>query len=340
MTTDETVVVIGAGIAGLLVASVLRARGVPVVVVEKSRGLGGRLATKRVGEAVFDQGAQYFTARSPRFSALVAEWRARGVVDAWPTRDVVEAWPTRDVVARCPGPADRLIARPSMNALGKALAEGVDVWREWHVRSARRDDAVWVLTADGRPPLRTGRLVVTAPVPQALALFDDGALPPCAFEELRSIRYAPCLALLVTLRGASALPAEGVALGGEPIRWIADNTKKGVAPGVPGAVTVHLGPVFSAEHYTRTAAELATLVLPAVERWLGADVADVQVHRWRFSEPTATHREPSVWLADLGVGFAGDGFGGPRVEGAALSGLDLADRIIAGAEPGLSLRDA
>jgi renalase len=305
----ETVVVVGAGISGLLVARDLRARGVPVVVVEKSRGFGGRLATKRVGTAVFDQGAQYFTARSPRFAAAVAEWRDRGVVAPWP------------------GSTHRFVARPSMNALGKMLAEGVEVRREWHVRSARRANDGWVLAADGRPPLRAGRLVVTAPVPQSLALFDDGTLPPKLVEELRSLQYAPCLALLVTLRGPSAVPAEGVAPGGEPVRWIADNTKKGVAPGVPAAVTVHLGPAFSAEHYEKTAAELATLVLPAVRRWLGADVADVEVHRWRFSEPTTTLRAPSVWLPDLGVGFAGDAFGGPRVEGAAVSGLDVADRI-------------
>lgn len=306
---DETVVVVGAGISGLLAARALRARGVPVVVVEKSRGFGGRLATKRVGAACFDQGAQYFTARSSRFSAAVAEWRDRGVVAPWP------------------GSTHRLVAKPSMNALGKMLADGVEVRREWHVRSARRADGVWVLTADGRPPLRAGRLVVTAPVPQSLALFDAGQLPPNLLEELGTLRYAPCLALLVTLRGPSDVPAEGVAPSGEPIRWIADNTKKGVAPGVPAAVTVHLGPAFSADHYEKTATELATRVLPAVQRWLGADVADVHVHRWKFSEPTTTHRAPSIWLPGLGVGFAGDAFGGPRVEGAALSGLDLADRI-------------
>ncbi len=310
MKMDETVVVVGAGISGLLVARTLRARGVPVLVVEKSRGLGGRLATKRVGAAVFDQGAQYFTARAPRFSACVAEWRERGVVAPWP------------------GSVDRLMAKPSMNALGKVLADGVEVRREWHVRSARREDAGWVLAVDGQPPLRAGRLVVTAPLPQTLALFDGGALPAELLAELRSLRYAPCLVLLVTLRGPSAVPADGLALHGEPVRWIADNTKKGIAPGVPAAVTVHLGPAFSAEHYARTATELATLVGPAIERWLGADVADVQVHRWKFSEPTTSHSEPSVWLPDLGVGFAGDAFGGPRVEGAAVSGLDLADRIL------------
>lgn len=130
--------------------------------------------------------------------------------------------------------------RPSMNALGKMLAEGVEVRRESHLRSARREHTAWVLAIDGHPPLRAGRLVVTAPVPQSLALFDEGALPPDLLEELRSLRYAPCLALLVTLRGSSAVPVGGVALGGEPVRWIADNTKKGIAPGVPAAVTVHL----------------------------------------------------------------------------------------------------
>ena len=96
---------------------------------------------------------------------------------------------------------------------------------------------------------------------------------------------------------------------------------------MPAAVTVHLGPAFSAAHYAKTATELATLVLPVIERWLGADVASVHVHHWKFSEPTTTHREPCVWIPDLGVGFAGDAFGGPRVEGAAVSGLELANRI-------------
>ena len=314
---NETVAVVGAGISGPLVARVLRARGVSVVVVEKSRGLGGRLATKRVGAAVFDQGAQYFTARDSRFLAWVAEWRGRGVVASWP------------------GSAHRLIARPSMNALGKVLAEGLELRREWRVLSARREHTEWVLAIDGQPPLRAGRLVLTAPVPQSLALFDDGALPPHLLEELRLLRYAPCLVLLVTLRGPSAVPADGVALSGEPVRWIADNTKKGIARGVPAALTVHLTPAFSAAHYAKTETELATLVLPVIERWLGGDVANVQVHRWKFSEPTTTHREPCVWIPDLGVGFAGDAFGGPRVEGAAVSGLELADRISGDRRDGL-----
>ena len=98
---NETIAVVGAGISGLLVARALQARGGKVVVLEKSRGLGGRLATKRVGEAVFDTGAQYFTAKSERFAAMVAEWGTTGVVTPWPGASahrrpeaIYAAWPT------------------------------------------------------------------------------------------------------------------------------------------------------------------------------------------------------------------------------------------------------
>jgi hypothetical protein len=60
---------------------------------------------------------------------------------------------------------------------------------------------------------------------------------------------------------------------------------------------------------------------------LGAPVVNVALQRWKFSEPAATYAQPCVWLPDLGLGLAGDAFGGPRVEGAALSGLALAERM-------------
>ncbi|MBC7367775.1 MAG: NAD/FAD-dependent oxidoreductase, partial [Undibacterium sp.] len=176
-----------------------------------------------------------------------------------------------------------------------------------------------------------GRLLLTAPVPQSLALLRAGGveLPKAWAGGLAAVTYHPCLALLVTLGGASAVPAEGVALVDGPVRWIADNTKKGIAPGVAAAVTVHLNPEFAAEHYAKTEVELAALVLPGIESWLGAPVVGLALQRWKFSEPAAMYAEPCVWRPELGLGFAGDAFGGPRVEGAALSGLALAERMAA-----------
>ena len=313
---NETIAVVGAGISGLLLARALTARGADVVVLEKSRGYGGRMATKRVGEAAFDSGAQYFTAKSERFAAMVAGWAAAGVVAPWPGAS-----------------AHRWIARPGMNALGKFLADGVQVRREAKVLKVLRENDGWELTVENQPPTRARRLVLTAPLPQSLALLQAGGveLPSELVKELAELTYYPCLALLVTLGGASAVPAEGVALADGPVRWMADNTKKRISPAGVGAVTVHLSPSFATEHYAKTEAEVAALVLPGIAERLGAPVVNVALQRWKFSEPVTPYTQRCVWLPELGLGLAGDGLGGPRVEGAALSGLELADRIVEGA---------
>lgn len=305
--------IIGAGISGLLLARSLKAAGASVVVVEKSRGYGGRLATKRVGEAVFDQGAQFFTVRDPEFAVQAEAWRAAGLVTDWP------------------GPAPgRLVGRPAMTAVPKGLAEGLDIRREHKVTAASRGaDGTWELVVETQPSIRAGRLLLTSPVPQSLALLAAGGvpLPAPAQVSLSQLAYHPCLALLVVLAAPSTVPPEGVAFTTGSVRWLADNVRKGIVQNVPAAVTIHAAAAFSAEHYGHSEAEIAALLLPVVAPWLGAPVVSATLHRWKFSEPKTTHPERCVWLPELGLGFAGDAFGGPRVEGAALSGLALAAAV-------------
>ncbi len=305
--------IIGAGISGLLLARSLQAAGASVVVLEKSRGYGGRLATKRVGDAVFDQGAQFFTARDPEFVAQAGAWRAAGLVTDWPGQA-----------------KGRLVGRPAMTAVPKALAEGLDIRREHKVSAAcHLTDGTWELAVEHQPSVRAARLLLTSPVPQSLALLAAGGvtLPAPVQGSLSLLAYHPCLALLVVLAGPSAVPPEGVAFSAGPVRWLADNVSKGIAQKAPAAVTVHAAPEFSTENYGRSEAEIAALLLPVVAPWLSAPVVSATLHRWKFSEPKTTHPERCVWLPGLGLGFAGDAFGGPRVEGAALSGLALAARL-------------
>ncbi len=299
--------------AGLMTARALRERGASVVVLEKSRGVGGRMATKRVGAAVFDQGAQFFTIRDPAMSRWLADWQAEGVAAPWPG------------TAR-----ERWTARPGMTAVAKRLADETEIRREHKVTAACRVPGGWELAIEDHGLMRVERLVLTAPVPQSLAVLKEGGvvLDETLAAGLERVSYHPCLALLVLLDGPSAVPVEGVAPKNHPLRWVADNAKKGLSPEAQGAVTLLATPAFSAEHYSRSEAELAAMLVPAAREWLGtAAVVSATLHRWRYSEPATTWPEPCVWLPDLALGLAGDAFGGPRVEGAALSGLALAERI-------------
>ena len=77
MTVRPRVVVVGAGAAGLSAARQLGDR-YEVVVFDKARGVGGRMATRRLGDATFDHGAQFLTAHDPGVRGpTVEEWCCR-----------------------------------------------------------------------------------------------------------------------------------------------------------------------------------------------------------------------------------------------------------------------
>lgn len=303
--------VVGAGIAGLLLAVERQRRGERVLVLEKSRGVGGRMATKRVGEAVFDQGAQFFTARDPRFGRYVDEWRREGKAAVW-----------------VDGTDPRYIGLPAMTAVAKSLAAGLTVKTEYKATAVRRTVGGWEIDIEEHGIITARKVVLTTPVPQALALLAAGGtvLPADLAAGLAAVTYDPCLAWLAVLAGPSTLPAEGLRLTEGPMRWLADNTRKGVSPGV-AAITVHASAAFSAERYGQSELEIAQALRPPVEALCGARVVSSTLHRWKFSQVRDGFAAPYVWLGDVGLGFAGDAFGGPRVEGAALSGLALAEAV-------------
>lgn len=66
--------------AGLTAAGVLRKGGWQVVLLDKGRRAGGRMATRRQGQSRFDHGAQFFMVRDGRFEEAVREWEWTGWV--------------------------------------------------------------------------------------------------------------------------------------------------------------------------------------------------------------------------------------------------------------------
>jgi predicted NAD/FAD-dependent oxidoreductase len=118
-------------------------------------------------------------------------------------------------------------------------------------------------------------------------------------------------------------------LAGDPIDWIADNQQKGVSPRAVG-VTIHASAGFSREQWATDDEAVARQLLASAARWLGSEVAQVQVHRWRYSKPSTFYGAPCLYLNEPGPWvLAGDGLVGPRIEGAFLSGLSAADAILA-----------
>ncbi len=332
MTTSYArtdVIVIGAGVSGLIAACILKASGVNALVLDKGRGLGGRLATRRTPLGVFDHGAQFFTARDPLFRVWVEAWLKAGIVRPWAT-----GFALADGAFKRDGET-RYCGVSGMTAIAKHLAQGLDVRVNAKVTHVQAGDDGWGVTTEAGERFSGRALLLTPPVPQSLQLIAAGnaPLPERIRNDLKQIDFAPCLAVLAQLAGASLIPEPGgLWFAGEPVSWMADNQRKGVSSGSGAAITIHAGPQFSQAHWATPEAEVTSALLAVAAPWLGSAPVQCQLHRWRYSLPLCVHPERCVVLREPApLVFAGDAFGGGRVEGAVLSGLAagaaLAERL-------------
>jgi hypothetical protein len=176
-------------------------------------------------------------------------------------------------------------------------------------------------------------VVLTPPAPQSLAIMDAGGLSLEAEIRTRveGIEYERCLAVMAALSGPSRLaPPGGLAPVDGPIAWIADNQLKGIS--ATPAVTIHATHAFSAAHWEQDRQQSGRQLLGAAAPSLGAGILAFQVHGWRYSKPRRADEQPCLTVSrDPPLVIAGDGFAGPRVEGAALSGRAAAEAILTGA---------
>lgn len=315
--------IVGAGMAGLLAAQVLQADGWTATLVDKGRGVGGRMATRRFENAVFDHGAQFFTVRDPAFAQWVEQWEAAGVATVWS-----HGLPSPSDLQPANGYA-RYRGVPSMTAIAKHVANSLTVYTNTRIVKLRHDTG-WVAEAEDGRTFAADALILTAPVPQSLELLahSEIELPDDMHKTLADINYHPCFTVMAVLDGPSNIPAPGaLQIQEEPIVWIADNQQKGISPQF--AVTIHAGPVFTRDYLEADPTEVGQMLLSAAEPWLGASAVAVQVHRWRYSQPSNPHPARLLRLdMPAPLIFAGDAFGGPRVEGAALSGMAAAQALI------------
>lgn len=322
--TTFDVLIIGAGLAGLSAANDLHQAGLKVLVVDKGRGLGGRLAGRRIGDATFDHGAQFMTARDTRFKASVAEWIEAGVAEQW-----YSSYPGH------PNGHPRYRGVPTMTAVAKYLATDMNVMRTTRVDSIAQDHQHWSAALDNGETVSAKALLITSPVPQTIDLLASGNIQIPADKQARldRIDYEACIAVMAVLDGPTAIPVPGAtAFDQGPIGWISDNLQKGVSK-IP-AVTIHGSGAFSAEHYDDDKMQVGQTLIDAAAPYLGdAQVTEYQVHGWRYSKPTVVDSEACMLLSEATdlppLALAGDAFAGPRFEGAVLSGWAAAKSLIA-----------
>lgn len=301
--------VIGGGMAGLAAARRLAGAGCDVSIFDKSRGVGGRMATRRAEGLQFDHGAQFFTARGDGFVREVEALVGDGGAATWGEVGYV--------------------GTPGMSAVGRAFARGLSIIPSQTVTRLDRDGARWrIASAEGyeTPPEGFDGVIVATPAPQAAPILASAGID---WSGTARARYAPCWELMIAFGaiddpiGVSLRPTD------EAIAWIAaDSSKPGRAAGSTTYV-IHATPAWSRQHLERTPQEVAAMLLARFQLLTGLQEPPsyLAAHRWRYALVEETAGEAFLYDEARAIGACGDWCLGARVEAAFDSGDGLGAAI-------------
>lgn len=349
LPANAHVAVIGAGLSGLVAAEQLIAAGCRVTVLEKSRGAGGRAATRYAGPWHFDHGMQYFTARSPAFRGQVAAWVDAGCCSAWTPRAVTIAAP-----GAVPVPLDPrepwYVGQPSNNAMCKHIVDAQSPESLVFVRGIRvgavhpadgggpsLEIESWPEDAEARAAAESAiaegfdAIVVSVPAPQV-----PGLLAPCdgLADCADGVAIRPCWAAMYAFDAPLDVPWDAAAVDAGPVSWIARNSSRPGRAVAPGGETwvLHGSPAWSARHLELDRDDIDRILWSHFEGMTvgttGAlEAAHRSVHRWRYSLVTEPSGRSHRWNADLRVGVCGDWCLAGRFEAAFTSARSLANAM-------------
>jgi len=320
------IAIVGTGLAGLCAAQTLHAAGQSVQLFDKSRGLGGRMLSKRSEAGHLDLGAQYFTSRDRRFTEAVCDWQARGWVAEW-SPNLYQARggqlsPSADEQLRW-------IGVPQMSSIARGLLGDIPVTLSCRITEVFRGEEFWTLVdATGASHGPFSQVIIALPAPQASALL---ASAPKLAAVAASVAMEPTWAVALGFSTPLETGLDACFVQDDALDWLARHNSKPGRDDRLDTWVLHATSTWSRQHLDLPKeqvieqlhgafAELIDCAVPAPEFTLA--------HRWLYARPSQSHEWGALADAHLGLYACGDWCLSGRVEGAWLSGQEAARRLL------------
>ncbi len=337
------VVVIGAGIAGLTCARQLQQAGYQVAVIEKSRGVGGRVATRRVQSTCVDHGARYLERpqdQGTEFEKFFTTFLEQQILQPWTTQIYELDQQQSDAVAKAPAEAaiyPRYVPRTGMTAIAKFLAQTLDLHLNQRVQRLQPIAEGWQLQISSNSAAdltMTARAIVIAiPAPQALVLCEPLAAAGLAAEflmALRAVEFTPCFSAIAGYPAARQsdigdLPWSAIAYHHDPVlSWLSLESNKRLPTEQPIVVfqstAAFASQFLEQEHLEAIGQEMLMQAGRSLLPWL-AQPEWLQVHRWRYAFVHTAHPAPYLHSPETpSLICCGDWCGGQAIADAFHSG--------------------
>ena len=328
----KRIAIIGAGMSGLTLANRLK-DVFDVVIFEKSRGVGGRMATGTADAFKFDHGTQFFTVRDKHFSHFISDYINSGIVSEWKGKVITLEADKKTSTRLWFEP--HYVACPGMNSLCKKMAEGISIRINCEVAPlAKRNNNVWQLTDISNQELGEFDIVIsTAPPIQTSKLFND-FLPLSA--PLRNAKFLACFTMMFGFHKTWDKSWIAAKVKNSPIEWIAVNSSKPGRDSTKTTLVVNSSNIWAEEHVNDDLTNTEKFLRNELNRVLDVELEYpdyFSLHRWRYalvSKPQdKMTRDLPYYDESLNLASVGDWGSQSRIEDVWIQANQLADTILA-----------
>ncbi|PZO43310.1 MAG: amine oxidase [Pseudanabaena frigida] len=332
----KDVIVIGAGMAGLTCAQQLKQAGIDVTIVEKSAGVGGRMATRRLQGTWVDHGAQLLSVKSDGFGRFIRKLQEKGIVHEW-TRNVYQLSASGLLPPEADARHPRYCCSLGMTAIAKYLANEIPIINNTRIIGVSHNDTKWQLVNDRQEVLETSAIISTIPAPQFLPLFEEVlTLAPSFLQAVQSVKFAPSVTIMAGYNTSHSVPLEWQAIKcvNDPILdWISYDSSKHPDKATQPVFVYQSSAEFAKQSMEEPDLEIAGKpLLNQVGRLLAKWLSSPewwQVHRWRYALAEESLGVSCLSTAiPLALVCAGDWCAGKNIEAAYHSGVAAAESAI------------
>ena len=316
--------IIGAGLSGLSLAHLLKDKA-QISIFEKSRGHGGRMASRYREPFVFDHGAQFFTVKTKAFADFIQPMLDAGLIKPWHARFVEFKGEVRAWKKQWNSLYPHYVCIPGMHSMADKLAESVQVHLKTPIAQIKKQNK-WALYDQNNQCLGSFDWVITANPPlQAFELLNTNA---SYAGNLNKVRMLACFSLMLGFDQMMELDFDAALVRDKDISWISVMHSK---PGRPASfgLLVHATNRWANEHLEEPEANITDHLVKTLASVLPnmPKPTHIDLHRWRYANIAKQKGERSFLDASGGLASCGDWFIQGRVEAAFESALDLAHKL-------------
>ena len=298
------IIIIGGGLSGSYLAFKLREKVQDILIIEKSKVIGGRLCTKPVGPGMADYGCQYINPKSEELISLVSLLEKKSLLKKIKISSKKYVY----------------ISPYGMNKIPQYLSLGVPSIINSYVHKIIRKAGIWEVQV-GSFSYFSRRIVLTMPIKQVSSLLEKSflnkyTLPKSNYEEFFTATFL-----------ANRAYSNNIFDSSQSFSWICNNKLKGLF-NEKNIYTVNFSPEISFD-YKELDYESR---LNAMEKKLNRNgfdgIKNLAIHYWKHAFANKQHHTSHVFDEDRQIGICGDSFSIGQVDGAIISSNKVYQKLL------------